>query len=315
MPFNPPHNHPPISPYTLDASYTPLRTLGPPGSAAGGGGGGSTSIVLVRQTTTGLLRVRKALVGTMSSTRDRRAWLEEMELHRSLSHLNIVGYVDGFIDARLGTAALFTDWCDLGSVGDFRRRMWEGRTRVPEAFVWHVLRGLVDAVAYCHCGPDAEDGGQGRARWLSVVHRDIKPDNVFLQSPPGGAEAAGRYPVVKLGDFGAAVGAENPEFYAREAVRGTLGWEPPEFPNFGQRSDVWGIGAVVQRLCRLGMDVVDPRAGVGRRYGEDLDECVRACLAEEKASRPYAREVALMVEELGVGWRYEFQALPAWAFR
>lgn len=250
----------------------------------------------------------------MSSAQDRHAWREELELHRSLSHRNIVGYVDAFMDAGLGKAALFTEWCDLGSLGDFRSRMYETRTRVPEAFVWHVLRGLVGAVVYCHRGPngggDGAYGGGGGPRWLSVVHRDIKPDNIFLQSRPGGAG----YPVVKLGDFGHAVGAENPEFFAREAIRGTMGWQPPEFPNFGQRGDVWGVGAVVQSLCRLGMDAVEPRAGVGKHYGEDLDECVRACLREEKADRPYAREVALMVEELGVGSRYGFKALPPWAF-
>lgn len=219
------------------------------------------------------------------------------------------------MDVGLGKAALFTEWCDLGSLGDFRARMWENGSRVPEAFVWHVLRGVVGAVVYCHRGPNGGGGGDGGAgpRWLSVVHRDIKPDNIFLQSRAGPA-GAGRYPVVKLGDFGSAVGAENPEFYERGAFRGTMGWQPPDFPNFGQRGDVWGVGAVTQSLCRLGMETVEPRAGVGKRYGEDLDEVVRLCLMEEKADRPYAREVALMVEELGVGSRYEYRPLPPWAF-
>lgn len=306
MPFNPPQNHPPISPHTLDASYTPLRSL-----IATGGGGDSTSIILVRHTSTHLFCVRKALRGNMSSPGARHAWREELELHRSLSHRNIVGYVDAFMDASLGQAALFTEFCDLGSLGDLRRRMRGGPSRIPEAFVWHVLRGVVGAVVYCHRGPPG--GGPTGLPWLSVVHRDIKPDNIFLQSRPGTAAGAG-YPLVKLGDFGAAIGAENPEFYAMEARKGTRGWQPPEFPNFGQRGDVWSVGAVAQSLCRLGTVGIEPGAGVGKHYGEDLDECVGACLVEEKADRPYAREVALMVEELGVGSRYCFKALPPWAF-
>jgi len=299
MPFNPHHGRRPISSHSTDHKYTPIEPLAPRG-------GGSTSILLVRRKADSLLCVRKKLRGFGESG---RAWREEMEVLRSLQHPHVVEYIDSFIDVSRGpgreSAALFTEWCDLGSLGDFKENMTDGRVRVPEAFAWHVLRSLVSAVCYCHRGP-------GGGTWLSVVHRDIKPDNIFLKSSEHGG--GGRYPIVKLGDFGSAVGAENPEFYDRHALRGTQGWEPPEFPSFGQRGDVWGLGAVVQSLCRLRMDTIDPRLGVGREYSEDLDECVRACLTEDKVDRPFVREVALMVEELGVAARYNFKALPPRAF-
>lgn len=296
MPFNPVPNRRPIATFSRDAAYHMIRPL----TRAGGG---SSSIHLVEHKTTHILCVRKKLNGSV------RSWREEMELLKSLQHPNVVEYIDAFIDVSRGrareTGALFTEWCDLGSLGDFETKMLDRRTKVPEAFVWHVLKALIDAVHYCHRGP----GGGGQ--WESVVHRDIKPDNVFLKSP----RRAGDYAIVKLGDFGSAIGASDPRYHTYNGRRGTPGWEPPEAPNFGMRGDVWGVGAVAQSLCRLGIDEIDPARGVGKHYSEDLDECVRACLTFHKFERPYAGEVALMIEELGVGARYNFEGLPPWAFR
>ena len=86
------------------------------------------------------------------------------------------------------------------------------------------LHDLENAVAYVH--------------ELGYLHRDIKPDNCFVEWSP----TAGRLGL-RLGDFGHAVEAEN----AGVAVRGTDAWAAPELDRLGratQKSDIFSVGLV-----------------------------------------------------------------------
>lgn len=75
---------------------------------------------------------------------------------------------------------------------------------------------------------------------LSVLHRDIKPDNIFVT-------ADGRF---KLGDFGIARRLERDDINASQRV-GNLGTMSPEVfhsQNYDQRADLYSLGLVLYRL-------------------------------------------------------------------
>jgi serine/threonine protein kinase len=103
-------------------------------------------------------------------------------------------------------------------------------------------------------------GAQEPADWTEVIHRDIKPGNIFLAAP---LSKTGRgIPVCKLGDFGVAVPPEyrplrNPEDMRRA---GTKGWRAPEQQYYedavhrrklSSATNIWAVGRVMLALVEL----------------------------------------------------------------
>jgi eukaryotic-like serine/threonine-protein kinase len=89
------------------------------------------------------------------------------------------------------------------------------------------------------------------AHSLDIIHRDIKPGNLFVSNLPGGETA------IKVVDFGLAktnqgLDTLDPSVTERGAVLGTPSYMSPEqFVNaqdVDARADVWGIGATLFEL-------------------------------------------------------------------
>ncbi|KAI4145628.1 MAG: hypothetical protein L6R39_003748, partial [Caloplaca ligustica] len=147
----------------------------------------------------------------------------------------------------LSEVQLWMDYCDGGDLLELNDYFRDRRRLVPEGFVWHVLTQLASALAYLHTG--LLDRSQPQLRpppgWQPIVHRDIKPDNVFLKLAP--AATTNQYPDIILGDFGLATttletGSKGGRFV------GTPQWQPPELPIHTTASDVWSVGAIIHCL-------------------------------------------------------------------
>jgi serine/threonine-protein kinase len=82
-----------------------------------------------------------------------------------------------------------------------------------------------------------------RAHMLGVVHRDVKPDNIFLTT-----DARGRM-LVKLLDFGIAAMADTQGTYANAQLAGTPEYMAPELlcgtHELDARVDLYALGVVV----------------------------------------------------------------------
>ncbi len=153
-------------------------------------------------------------------------FLREGYVGNAVGHPAVCAVLDNDI-AEDGSAFLVLELLE-GETAEDRRERLAGKLELAEAL--EVGAVLLDAIASAH-----EKG---------IVHRDIKPDNVFLTND-------GR---VKLLDFGLA----HMKDVAAEATRtgvtiGTPEFMPPE-QAMGRRgavdarSDVWGIGATVFTL-------------------------------------------------------------------
>jgi eukaryotic-like serine/threonine-protein kinase len=89
------------------------------------------------------------------------------------------------------------------------------------------------------------------AHAMGVIHRDIKPDNIFLHQSAGGE-------IVKVLDFGLAklvgdseVGGSRPAEITRGLIIGTPKYMPPErlsFLPYDGRSDVYSLGIVMYEM-------------------------------------------------------------------
>ena len=69
---------------------------------------------------------------------------------------------------------------------------------LPEAFLWHIFHSMANALCYCCYGTN--EPASVKTGWDSIVHMDIKPENMLLARPDLATHQL--YPCVKLADFG-----------------------------------------------------------------------------------------------------------------
>ncbi|KAG8459631.1 hypothetical protein KFE25_000987 [Diacronema lutheri] len=160
-------------------------------------------------------------------------------------------------DARpLAELLLALELCAGGRLPEALAR--RGRRPFAEAELLVALRGLADALAYVHA--------------RSIIHLDVKAENVLLAAPADLADQATSLPLLKLCDFGSALIAPL-ALAAAGATRGalaaaqerldavtTLAYRAPELVDvraaadrgvreLGAPADVWALGCLAYRLA------------------------------------------------------------------
>ena len=104
----------------------------------------------------------------------------EIVLLRSLSHRNIVLYLDAFVDVRGGLpkASVITEYADLGNLEDYYNNARRERQPFSEVAIWHLFAQMADALAYLYYGVlKASSKNEHERRkdpnWLAVYHRYV----------------------------------------------------------------------------------------------------------------------------------------------
>ncbi|KAJ7117391.1 kinase-like domain-containing protein [Mycena crocata] len=164
-------------------------------------------------------------VVTMSSLKTKKAKTKlyaEIKIHRSLSHPNIVNFIDCFEGD--DNVYMTLELCTSGSLMDLLRR----RKRFTEPEARFFMIQLIGACHYMH--------GQ------SVIHRDLKLGNLFLDAHMN----------IKVGDFGLAALIESPG-ERKKTICGTPNYIAPEvlFDTASGHSfevDTWSIGVILYTL-------------------------------------------------------------------
>ncbi|MBR4459057.1 MAG: protein kinase [Clostridia bacterium] len=148
-------------------------------------------------------------------------------LYKLRGNSHVVSIEDYRIEPRAGEDAI---GYDLYILMELLTPLPKWLDRHPDATFGDVLR----------LGKDLCDALEDCAR-LSILHRDIKPDNIFVT-------ADGRF---KLGDFGIARRLQRDDLNASQRV-GNLGTMSPEVfhsQNYDERADLYSLGLVLYRLA------------------------------------------------------------------
>ena len=204
----------------------------------------------------------------------RRRFLREARLAAKLSHPNVVRVFDvGEADGRPFIAMEYVDGETLADVV--------------------ARRGTLPPAEAARLGVQA-CSGLAAAHAAGLVHRDVKPQNLLL-----GADG-----VLKLGDFGIAVGHEGTKLTLAGTVLGTAGYLAPEQARGEQvtaAADIYAMGAVLYELlagepsrsivslAELGGEDGFRPPEVARRLPDapaELVAAVSACLSVRPEDRP-----------------------------
>ena len=197
---------------------------------------------------------------------NRRLFMQEVDLLRSLDHSNLPIVADFFEHERRPVLVM-----EYVAGQTLESRIREANAPLLEQQVLGYGIQLAQVLHYLH------------SRQPPVIYRDLKPSNIIL-TPEG---------VLKLIDFGVAR-----TYKARKSkdtvAMGSAGYAPPEQYGKGQtdaRSDVYALGATLLHLL-MNMPPIPlqtPAAGSIRKMNPSVDEQTEQAIIKSMALDPNAR--------------------------
>ncbi|MBA3707966.1 MAG: protein kinase [Planctomycetes bacterium] len=284
-----------LPPLTLQSfgKYVPLAHL-----ADGGMGsvwlscGPDNKLVVVKTLKNNTPLVKEGSVGTEFMKRFER----ESKITQQLKHPNVVHCLDSGIAAD-GSMFMVLEYVDSGDLRD----VVEARSGLSEALALAIMYQVVDGLAEAHR--------------FKLVHRDIKPPNIFVAGDG----------TAKLADFGIARSTEEQRtmLTMQGAIVGSPLYMSPEQvltdPTLDIRSDIYAMGAVLyfclsaqapydgklQEILHKHCTEAPPDVRKKRpSISDKTQKIINTCMAKDRKQRyadPLAMRAAIADALVGIG--------------
>ncbi|XP_069822165.1 serine/threonine-protein kinase Nek11-like [Dendropsophus ebraccatus] len=203
---------------------------------------------------------------------------KEAKLLGNLRHPFIVQYFGSFLEKN--DFCIVTEYCEGGDLDCYiQQQKGEGES-FTEGHVIEWLIQLLLGVNYLH--------------ERLVIHRDLKPKNIFL-----------KYGMLKIGDFGVSRILASSDMAT--TFTGTASYISPEvYSNTGYnaKSDIWSLGCILYEMCSfthafenprwiklVSMIVNGPSPTLPSKYAAALNDILQRMLKKDPELRPSAKEI------------------------
>ena len=208
-----------VSNKVKSSDFEPLKKLGE---------GASGKVYHVRHRATGKEYVVKKVPFEGMEDGDKFYIKQESQILTALSHPNITKFERVFVD-RKHCFNIVMEYANGGTLTNVIQRVKENGSRIPEEQILNYFTQLCLALKHCHD--------------RKLLHRDIKPDNVFLTDSG----------YIKLGDFGVSSILKSTKARASTAI-GTPEYMSPEVLSskpYNAKSDIWSLGVLLYKMAML----------------------------------------------------------------
>jgi len=210
--------------------------------------------------------------------------LKESKTLQRLKHRSIVQYNDVFLaeEGQYLIICTLMEYCAGGDLAVYMNNCRHENRRIPERTVLQWTVDMMMGLDYLHNA--------------KIVHRDMKPLNVFLTSPVRGN--------LKIGDFGLASTSKSEKQTSKVGTPCYLSPEILQNDSYGPAVDVWGAGCIMlemvtfaflwERKGMLSVQVLSRRVtyeDIPGDHSRALKDIVIAMLEKEPDDRPNASEV------------------------
>jgi len=246
-----------------------------------GEGSYSTVYKVLRRSDNTHYAAKKVKFNSLNS-RDKQNALNEVRILASVSHPNIIGFKEVFIDESSSTLCLIMEYAPKGDLLHQVNTHKKNSTKFSESEIWSIAVQMVKGLRVLHA--------------RNILHRDIKSANVFVNSED----------TVQLGDLnvskvvnGLAHTQTGTPYYASPEV-----WK--DLP-YDCKSDIWSLGCVIYELCALepafkakDMKELFNKVVKGRYhdipscYSADLSSLIKCLLQVKPALRPSCEKILEM---------------------
>eukprot|EP00746_Dinoflagellata_sp_MGD_P125244 gnl/MRDRNA2_/MRDRNA2_59976_c0_seq1.p1 gnl/MRDRNA2_/MRDRNA2_59976_c0~~gnl/MRDRNA2_/MRDRNA2_59976_c0_seq1.p1 ORF type:complete len:391 (+),score=54.73 gnl/MRDRNA2_/MRDRNA2_59976_c0_seq1:89-1261(+) len=208
-----------------------------------------------------LMVMKEIDVGRMDR-KERQVAENEVKCLSAVKHPYIVRYWESFMEGRF--LCIVMDYCEGGDLFQLVQHHKQRGRPIPESNVIQWFTQISLALKYVHD--------------KSILHRDIKSQNVLLTGKDGRASA-------KMADFGISRFLEGPNAFA-QTIAGTPYYLSPEMVQkqpYSWASDVWALGCVLYEMCALRVPF----------EAQDMNQLMRRIVSTNPARIPpsYSREI------------------------
>lgn len=152
---------------------------------------------------------------------------EEAKMLQSLSHPNIVKYIDSFREGN--KFHIIMEYAKGGDLEKSIQTFSNTRSYYPEYRVKKWFLQICSAIKYIHS--------------KNILHRDLKPSNIFMES----------FECLKVGDFGLSKQLNNSSDYTKSYC-GTPLYMAPEILKrqpYNKKADIYSLGCILYELLTL----------------------------------------------------------------
>lgn len=162
------------------------------------------------------------------------------------------------------------------------------RQRMPEIFIWHFVRSMAAALAYCQAGWKDGDPFVVKEGWRPIIHQDVVSGNILLEWHKNEA-----LPQVILSDFGDATFLDTMPSADYDYLLRAMRARDPTASHL--KRDLQHLGSILQSLL-----VVHLFGGNAEKMQEDYNVDLAFDFVQKHSEPMVSRELTKLVDELAL---------------